>query len=202
MAEEERPTRFDFEKYAYANLAAQLVQGGEEIYVSGAADLLREELNYGDDGEALYKGFVIDEDGEFISEQARNRFISIYNTEFLNKLSEAKVSELQSWYEPALKGATKDQKDAINAELEKFGGENYGELSGKITHLHYTVEKAPTGEVSEDEKKEAKEELKKYEGFEAVQGMLQKYTFEEMRTKAVKASKKKRFNDLEEMLKE
>jgi len=186
-------TPADFQRYAFANVAAKMSQSeGNELYIQGAVDLLSKNLDFGRDGKDLYDQYVTD--------KATNKLIEIYDKKFNSKLAEASVAEIYDWYKPALKGATDSQKNSINSEFSKFSNESYAKLMGKIGALQYKS-KSPEGAISKEEKENAQKELQKYTGFLVAQQMLNQYNYESMRMQAVEASKPHSFGGLEEILK-
>ena len=189
MAEKEEQ-KLNFRNYVYADVAAKMSKNeGDANYLSGAVDLLTKNLDFGVDGVDLYQGFV--------NEKTLGQFIKIYDNKHKEALSKATVAELISWYEPAMSGATDEQKALMTSALSKFGGENYGELNKKINTLAYKAKDPDDKEGAEKAKKELTE---KYGAFLQVKELLEGYTFEALRTKAVEASKKPNFGGLEKML--
>lgn len=184
----------NFERYAYAALAGQFAQSKEEQqYLGGALHLLEKNLDFGEDGIDLYRSYM--------NEKQIGKLIEIYSDKFQRKLSESKILDLYGWYFPQMEGTSGEQKELIRKEFEKFSGETYGKLMEKIRHLKYLAEEAPESEVGKEAKEQAMKEFKKYIGFLSANNLLQGYTFEGLRQKAVEASKKQNFGGLEKRLK-
>jgi hypothetical protein len=189
--ENETP-KLDFRRYVFANVASKMAKNkADASYLSGAVDLLESNLDFGIDGVDLYRGFV--------NEKTLGKFIDIYNEKHYKALSETKISELASFYEPAMEGATDEQKELMRSALSEFGNETYGDLSKKILRLSY---KAQNPENEEEAKKANKELQEKYGKFNIVQSSLEGYMFENLRYQAIEASKKNNFGDLEKILKQ
>jgi len=183
----------EFQKYAFANVAANMSKSEADVlYVSGAINLLEKNLDFGNDGRELYD--------QYITDNATDKLIQIYNNKYNLKLGEASVAEVYDWYKPALKGATDEQKALVDSTFGKYAGENYAKLMGKIGALQYKA-KSPEGAISKEEKENAQEELQKYMGFIMAQEILNQYHFETLRMQAVEASKPNAFGGLEEILK-
>lgn len=201
MAPETQKT--NFEKYAYASIAAQMAQSQEDqMYLYGATELLRKNLSFGEDGGDLYKGFVANEEGEFISKEAKERFINVYLQKFIKKQSEAKPSEILEWYLSNISGISEDLKKLAKSEFNKFGEKSYGQINEKLSYLNYIANEAPENEVGKEQKEKAKKEMQKYLKFVGIDKILKSYTFENLRSEAVKESKKKNLKNLEKILKE
>jgi hypothetical protein len=194
MAETPRQnTPAEFQRYAFANVAARMAQSqGDRLYIQGAVDLLSKNLDFGRDGKDLYDQYVTD--------NATSKLIDIYNKKYNAKLAEASVSDVYDWYKPALKGATPEQTALVDSEFGKFAGENYNKLESKIQILQYKAN-SPEGALSKEEKEGAQKELKKYDGFVMAQQLLSQYNYERMRMQAIEASKPHTFGGLEEILK-
>lgn len=183
----------EFQRYAFANVAATMSKSKEDaIYLPGAMNLLEKNLDFGVDGSDLYK--------QYMTDKQEKKVIDIYNKKFSSKLGEASVGDFYDWIRPALNGATDEQKALIDSTFAKYAGENYNALMSKIDVLKYKAN-APEGAGNEEERASAEKELQKYEGFLAVQGILNKYNFESLRMQAVEASKPVTFGGLEEILK-
>lgn len=189
MAKEEQNQTTGFEKYAHAASALRLSQSNDgKLYSNGALELLEKNLDFGEDGGDLYRGYI--DDGK------RDKLIEIYNSKFERKLSEAKISELYSWHESALSGASDEQKELIKSEFDKHAGETYGDLMRKINDLQLDSKKS-----DEEVREKASKQLEEYKPFLMIQDVLEGYTFESLRQEAVKTSKKENFEGLEAILK-
>jgi len=204
MAEKEKPKEkkpekkekeyapAEFQRYAFANVAATMVQSeNDAMYIPGAINLLEKNLDFGRDGKDLYD--------QYVSDKATDKLIEIYNKKFNSKLGEASVSDVYNWYKPALKGATDEQKALIDSAFGKYSGENYAKLMSKINLLQYKF-KTPEGGISKEEREDIQRELQKYDGFITAKTVLDKYNFENLRMQAVEASKPNTFKGLEEIL--
>jgi hypothetical protein len=193
MAEEKPKEKApaEFQRYAFANVAAKMSQSeGNELYMQGAVDLLSKNLDFGRDGKDLYDQYVTD--------NATNKLIDIYNKKYNAKLAEASVSDVYDWYKPALRGITPEQTALVNSEFGKYSGENYAKLMGKIQLLQY---KLKTPGLSKEEAENIQKQMKPYEGFVIAQQLLSQYNYEGMRMQAVEASKPHTFGGLEKILK-
>lgn len=194
MTKEEKP---EFEKYAYANLAAQLASSEKDsIYVSGALKLLRKNIDLGKDGGVLYEH-------SYTSEEGIKNLINIYNSAFGKELSKAKPNDLMSWYGGvALKGTTEEQAKLFKSEFAKIT-EDYGTIMQKVISANHTLEGVEKGvKVSKEDQEKAQKITEKYGNFLKIQKTLNGYAFEGMRQKAVEASKESVFGGLEKSLKE
>lgn len=194
MAEKNEKKPAEFMRYAYANVAAQLAKDKEDPnYINGAIALLSKNLDLGTDGSDLFKGYIND--------KATNKLIEIYNKKYQSKLAEATVSDMVSFYEPALKGASDEQMKLIVSEFGKFAGENYAKFMEKLNSLQLKASgKLPADIVNKEIKEKAEKDLQKYIGFINAQQTLESLNYETMRYKAVEASKKSSFGDLEKIL--
>ncbi|MEK6833539.1 MAG: hypothetical protein AABY32_05830, partial [Nanoarchaeota archaeon] len=116
--EKEKPkTPAEFQRYAFANVAATMSNSERDaLYVSGAINLLEKNLDFGRDGKDLYDQYVTD--------NATNKLIEIYNKKYNSKLGEASVADVYDWYKPALKGATDSQKALVDSEFGRYASEN------------------------------------------------------------------------------
>lgn len=204
MAEKEKPkqktkekerTPAEFQRYAFANVAARMSQSeGDALYIPGAVELLSKNLDFGRDGKDLYD--------QYLTDNATNKVIDIFNKKFNSKFVEASIADVYNWYKPALKGVTPEQATLVNSEFGKYAGENYNKLMGKIGALQYKANPdAPEGAISKEEKESAQKELEKYKGFIIAQKLLGQYNYEGMRMQAVEASKPHSFGGLEQILK-
>jgi DNA-directed RNA polymerase beta' subunit len=194
MAEKDEKKPAEFMRYAYANVAAQLAKDKEDpSYVNGAIALLRKNLDFGVDGDDMYRSYI--------SDKATDKLIDIYTKKYNSKLAEATVSDMVSFYEPALKGASDEQMKLIVSEFGKFAGENYAKFMEKLNSLQLKASgKLPADIVNKETKEKAEKELQKYVGFINAQQTLESLNYEAMRYKAVEASKKSSFGDLEKIL--
>jgi hypothetical protein len=189
---EKEKTPADFQRYAFANVAANMSKSkADAMYLPGAINLLEKNLDFGTDGKDLYD--------QYVNDKQVNKLIDIYNKKYNSKLGEASVGDVYDFYKPALNGATDEQKALINSTFGKYAGENYRELMGKIGVLQYKA-KAPEGAVSEEERDNAEKELQKYVGFITAQNVLDQYNSESLRMQAIEASKPFTFGGLEEIL--
>lgn len=182
----------EFQRYAFANVAATMAQSEKDaMYIPGAINLLEKNLDFGRDGKDLYD--------QYVSDKATNKLIEIYDKKYHSKLAEASVSDVYNWYKPALKGATDEQKVLIDSAFGKYSGENYSKLMGKINLLQHKL-KTPEGGISQEEKESTQKELEKYTGFVVAQEVLSNYNYENLRMQAVEASKPNTFKSLEDIL--
>ncbi len=183
----------DFEKYAFADVAARLANNQEDAsYVGGAMELLGKNLDFGADGKEYFK---------YVTEKAIEDAINIEYAKFNDKISKAKVSDIYSWRKSGASGATDEQKKLIGAEFAKFSNENYGKFMEKIGAIKLKASgKLPQSIVSKEDVEKAKKEYQKYVGFEEAYALLEKYHYESLRTKAIEASKPAAYGNLEQKL--
>jgi hypothetical protein len=189
---EKEKTPADFQRYAFANVAATMSKSkADAMYLPGAVNLLEKNLDFGTDGKDLYD--------QYVNDKQVNKLIDIYNKKYNSKMGEASVGDVYDFYKPALNGTTDEQRALIDSTFGKYAGENYRELMGKIEVLRYKA-KAPEGAISPEEREKAGKELKEYDGLLIAEDILSKYNFENMRMQAVEASKPGNFGGLEEIL--
>lgn len=200
MTQETQKTNYT--KYEFADVAARLMNNKEDTdYVYSAADLLRENLRYNEEGEALYKEFVIDDKGEFVSEEARNKFINIYYKKYFEKKEKTTISQLYEENKEQLNQLSEEQRQRIKKEFEKVSSETYGSILKKLD-IAKKISELPDSEIHPDRKKQAKETLKEYSGISYALNIMEEYGYEEMRYKAIEKSKNNKFNKLEQILKQ
>lgn len=183
----------DFEKYAFADVAARLVNNKENpSYAQGALNILSKNLDLGTDGREYFN---------YVTEKATEDAINIEYAKFQDRLSKAKVSDVYAWHKNSMGGASDGQKKLIDSEFAKFSNENWGKLMDKIQSLKLKASgRLPSGIVSKDDVEKAKKEYQKYAGFDEAYELVSNYHYENQRSKAVEASKPFAYGKLEEKL--
>jgi|GEM_PF-6736945 len=190
MTNKEEKKSPEFQRYAFANVAARMAQSETDgLYIPGAVNLLEKNLDFGNDGKDLYDYFV--------SEKATDKLIDIYNKKYNTKLAEASMADYYQWIKPALDGATPEQKALVDGVFTKYGSENYSKFLGKINSLQYKLRDPG---IKKEDAESIQKELAKYTDFLSAYSLLASYHFEQLRTQAVNASKKTNFKGLEETL--
>ena len=190
MTEEKEKKSPEFQKYAFANVAARMAQSEtDELYIPGAINLLEKNLDFGNDGRELYDYFV--------SQKATDTLIDIYNNKYNTKLTEVSVSDYYGWIKPALNGATPEQKALVDGVFTKYGSENYSKFTGKLNSLQYRLREPG---IKKEEAESIQKELAKYADFLSAHSLIRSYHFEQLRSQAIDASKKPNFKSLEETL--
>lgn len=195
----------DFERYQYGALAARLFESEKDPkYALGALEVLvgREGISLDtEDALGLFKGaYKAYEKGEkmALQEDTKN-----WNQKFKEKRGEYKPLELAKWYSSVLSDLSDGDKAKILGAL--------GEHDESVASITSKYRKATR--VLKDSKDEDLKDLHTEEAVAAAMKTLQKYQniyvlmqnlddekFEELKPKAVRASRKKRLEGLASQL--
>jgi len=182
----------DFEKYQYAGLAASLAKSEEGTqYVPGALQVLAGEKGLKLGEEAL--GFIR---GTQASEEGIRTAINVYNKKFQDERNKYKPVNLAKWYDSVLSGLEYTERTKILIALGK-NNETLKDISEKVRKAAYIIDdKAPENMFTPEQRSEAKETIEKYKDVFNTMAVLDNYKFEELRSDAVEATRKRSLEDL------
>ena len=182
----------DFEKYQYAGLAASLAKSEEGTqYVPGALQVLAGEKGLKLGEEAL--GFIR---GTQASEEGIRTAINVYNKKFQDERNKYKPVNLAKWYDSVLSGLEYTERTKILIALGK-NNETLKDISEKVRKAAYIIDdKAPENMFTPKQRSEAKETIEKYKDVFNTMAVLDNYKFEELRSDAVEATRKRSLEDL------
>jgi len=182
----------DFEKYQYAGLAASLARSEESVkYVSGALEVLAGDKGLKLGEEAL--GFI---KGTQASEEGIKTAINVYNKKFQEERGKYKPVDLAKWYDSVLSGLEYTEQAKISIALAKHN-ETLKDISEKVRKATYIINyKAQDDLFTSEQRSEAKETIEKYKDVLDVMATLDNYKFEELRSNAVEATRKRSLEDL------
>lgn len=187
---------YDFEKYQYGALAANLAQSNEGEFASGALEVLAgaKGLNLGEEALGFIRGTQASEDGIKTA-------IADYSKSFQDKRSEYKPADLADWYDSVLKGLKKEDKKKYLSALGKHD-ETIKTIRKKVKIASRIVKAQEDddikGEYTPEQVSKAKETMDEYRNIFSVMAALDQYKFEELRPVAVEAARKR---DLEALAK-
>lgn len=182
----------DFQKYQYAGLAASLATSKEGAkYVPGALQVLAGDQGLKLGEEAL--GFIR---GTNITKEGIKEAINVYYQKFQDERNKYKPVNLVDWYDSVLNGLEYTEKGKILIALGK-NNETIGSISEKVREAMYTLsDTAPKNMFTSEQKSEAKETIEKYKDVLDIMETLDNYKFEELRSDAVEATRKRSLEDL------
>jgi len=182
----------DFEKYQYAGLAASLAKSEEGTqYVPGALQVLAGEKGLKLGEEAL--GFIR---GTQASEEGIRTAINVYNKKFQDERNKYKPVNLAKWYDSVLSGLEYTERTKILIALGK-NNETLKDILEKVRKAAYIIDdKAPENMFTPEQRSEAKETIEKYKDVFNTMAVLDNYKFEELRSDAVEATRKRSLEDL------
>lgn len=187
---------YDFEKYQYGALAANLAQSDEGEFASGALEVLAgaKGLNLGEEALGFIRGTQASEDGIKTA-------IADYSKSFQDKRSEYQPADLADWYDSVLKGLKKEDKKKYLSALGKHD-ETIKTIRKKVKIASRIVKAQEDddikGEYTPEQVSKAKETMDEYRNIFSVMAALDQYKFEELRPVAVEAARKR---DLEALAK-
>ncbi|GBE19623.1 MAG TPA: hypothetical protein ENG87_04645 [Candidatus Pacearchaeota archaeon] len=173
----------------YAALARSLYNSKEsKIFANGSLYRLAEEL--GLDPQRV-RGFV---KGATATDESTKATIDDYSEQFDEQFGNLNVSDLPNqWYEPALRGLSNDAQDKIKKVFEAHEGVTFKELNdilGKANYILYPESKK-YGDHTDKEREDAENTLRKYDKINKIMTLLELYTLESLRPKAVNVTRKK-----------
>ena len=182
----------DFMKYQYGALAGRLAQSEESgRYAPSALEMLAgsKGLNLGEEAQGFIRGTNASEDGIKTA-------IGIYAKKFQEKRGEYKPVELASWYSNVLSSISPEDAKKITGKLSEYD-ETLSDINKKYIAADHLLSGVNKGIKFDDEKiAQAKKIKEKYQLVLEVLGMLDNYTFEDLRTDAVKTARKTELNGL------
>ncbi|MEK6841826.1 MAG: hypothetical protein AABX91_01605 [Nanoarchaeota archaeon] len=182
----------DFMKYQYGALAGRLAQSEESgRYAPSALEMLAgsKGLNLGEEAQGFIRGTNASEDGIKTA-------IGIYAKKFQEKRGEYKPVELASWYSNVLSSISPEDAKKITGKLAEYD-ETLSDINKKYIAADHLLSGVNKGIKFDDEKiAQAKKIKEKYQLVLEVLGMLDNYTFEDLRTDAVKTARKTELNGL------
>lgn len=182
----------DFMKYQYGALAGRLAQSEESgRYAPSALEMLAgsKGLNLGEEAQGFIRGTNASEDGIKTA-------IGIYAKKFQEKRGEYKPVELASWYSNVLSSISPEDAKKITGKLAE-SDETLSDINKKYIAADHLLSGVNKGIKFDDEKiAQAKKIKEKYQLVLEVLGMLDNYTFEDLRTDAVKTARKTELNGL------
>ena len=167
-------------KFKYAGLAIHFLESGEEKYVLGAMDALTEDLGLSDDA----KGFI---EGAYSSEQGIQTALQIYGKHYGESFNKLTGNEIAKHYESTLKDFDEQNAKKIKSLLEKQTN-NLEKITEESEKLSYAIK---YGGLSEEEKENKLKSLEEFKTYSTLRKELDNYKMEELRSKAVKLSKKR-----------
>ncbi|MEK6912865.1 MAG: hypothetical protein AABX26_02825 [Nanoarchaeota archaeon] len=182
----------DFMKYQYGALAGRLAQSEESgRYAPSALEMLAgsKGLNLGEEAQGFIRGTNASEDGIKTA-------IGIYAKKFQEKRGEYKPVELASWYSNVLSSISPEDAKKITGKLAEYD-ETLSDINKKYIAADHLLSGVNKGIKFDDEKiAQAKKIKEKYQLVLEVLGILDNYTFEDLRTDAVKTARKTELNGL------
>ncbi len=174
----------DVTRYELGNVASRLVMQKDIPNAKGALKKLAADLGRGDE----YSGFV---DTVLGDERAIKNASLLYGSKFNTAIGGINIGELYNLRYNKILQAYFDDADRPTVEglIKEFSGETYGEIIGKITAANEILE-SRTKNFSDDQKREAKKTLDKYQYIGAALDLLERARFEEFRPEAAQESLK------------
>ena len=177
----------DFMKYRYGALAGRLAQSEESArYAPSALEMLAgsKGLNLGEEALEFHKSY-----GEQTPEQIQNS-AKVYYQKFQEKRGEYKPVELASWYSDVLSSISPEDAKKITGKLAEYD-ETLASINEKYVAADHLLSGVKKGiKYADDKIAEAKKIKEKYQVVLQIIGILDNYTFEDLRTDAVKTARK------------